>query len=106
MTLQINDGPEFNETKYPDYALSGTLDVALGGSAGSITLPSDLFTDDVKVATVTVELLDENGNVIENGLQKLGLKFENGKLSGTVSKTGAYQLRITAADEERSDGEP
>lgn len=99
VTLQINDGPEFNETKYPDYALSGTLDVALGGSAGSITLPSDLFTDDVKVATVTVELLDENGNVIENGLQKLGLKFENGKLSGTVSKTGAYQLRITATDE-------
>ncbi len=99
VTLQINDGPEFNETKYPDYALSGTLDVALGGSAGSITLPSDLFTDDVKVATVTVELLDENGNVVENGLQKLGLKFENGKLSGTVSKTGAYQLRITAADE-------
>ena len=63
VTLQINDGPEFNETKYPDYALSGTLDVALGGSAGSITLPSDLFTDDVKVATVTVELLDENGNL-------------------------------------------
>ena len=99
VTLQINDGPEFNETKYPDYALSGTLDVALGGSAGSITLPSDLFTDDVKVATVTVELLDESGNVVENGLQELGLKFENGKLSGTVSKAGAYQLRITAADE-------
>ena len=99
VTLQINDGPEFNETKYPDYALSGTLDVALGGSAGSITLPSDLFTDDVKVATVTVELLDESGNVVANGLKELGLKFENGKLSGTVSKTGAYQLRITAADE-------
>lgn len=99
VTLQINDGPEFNETKYPDYALSGTLDVALGGSAGSITLPSDLFTDDVKVTTVTVELLDENGKVVENGLQNLGLKFENGKLSGTVSKTGAYQLRITAADQ-------
>lgn len=98
ITLDINDGPEFNASKYPDYALDGTVDKALGGAAGGIALPDDLFTDDVKVESVKVELVDADGNVVKNGLADLGIKYENGKLLGTVTKVGTYQLRLTASD--------